>query len=130
MNNKIIKDIDNKVKFKREENQLKLPIKVGIAEVIVMFWTINDPPSLLELIQPFQALNPSTISSASIFLKFDQELNPVVPSLFCSVAPNQCVIFSMVPFSICNFLDLIAINYVYAKEHTYKIHYDLNSVFK
>ena len=54
----------------------------------------------------------------------------VVPNVFYFVASEQCVIISMDPSVPVNFLNLFAINYVYAKEHTYKIQYNLNSVFK
>ena len=57
---------------------------------------------------------------------------PTMPilDLFYSVALNQCVIISMAPSIPVNFLDLITINYVYARENTYKIQYILNSVIK
>ena len=55
---------------------------------------------------------------------------PVVPNLFYSVAPDQCVIISMAPINACNFSDLITINYVYARDHTYKTQYNMNSSFQ
>ena len=53
------------------------------------------------------------------------------PNLLCSEAPDQCVKYSMAPSMPVNVLDLMTIyQLLYVQEITYKIQYNLNSVFK